>query len=129
MASVGGEMLMRTATQSLSASGSVVLAVTVAPSTVPPAQSASTVVLPAVGELMVTWNCPNASVRPENGPTKSAVAPSVLAVIVAVTVSSANGIHTSCSTDFSSKIVSTWSVPTSLASVSGAMLMRTSTPR
>ena len=54
LSSVSGLMLIRTSTQSLSASGSVVLALIEAPSTVPPAQSASIVVEPAVGDLMVT---------------------------------------------------------------------------
>src|SRR3990170_4602507 len=110
-----GEILIRTLTQSLSASGSVVLALIVAPSTVPPAQVASIVVLPAVGELMVTVQVP--------------AAPVVQSLFDrdATTHWPASAVHTPSTTDFSSVMVSTWFVPASLSSFNGEMLIRTFT--
>src|SRR5687767_11342061 len=63
------------ATQRLIASGSVAFPSIVAFCTVPPAHVASTVVVPAVGELIVTVHCPAPAVAHVGEPTNVAVAP------------------------------------------------------
>src|SRR5688572_24279638 len=145
LASSAGVIDSRTATHVLDASGSVDLAPTVAPSTVPPAQLASTLVVPAVKLLMVTVQVPSAAVVQAlpsvvslaGGPasqsgltrsvsTKAAVAPSSL-VSPAVTHSPARPVHTPSATDCSRVMVSTWSLPTSLASSAGVIDSRTAT--
>src|SRR5688572_28862041 len=61
-ASFGGLIEIRTFTHVLDASGFEALAETAAPSTRPSSEFASTTVVPAVGELIVTMQVPFASV-------------------------------------------------------------------
>src|SRR5688500_166091 len=98
-------MLIRTATQFLLASGSLAFALMAAPWTVPPAQRASVLVMPAVGELIVTLQVPAAPVVQPSAPAGTNAADAPLALVrCAVTAWPASAVQTPSETDFSSVI-------------------------